>query len=282
MRKLAVLMLLIFLLAVGIASASQTSSPQSDGGKSDGTTTQRKSPQTAAVESNPATNAPAKSHSDSADLIDPERQIANDTHELAKATDRLAFATVVLVLISAFQIFFLVKADRTNARAANAAKDSVDQMRVNATHELRAYLAIEDVAYVIEKGVGEIRFWVRNVGKTPAKNVLTHAVAFMETFPMTKPITRLDFSIDPSPRAVIHPGSNTPTYERTGLPIDIFTTSQYTDDPKIMYFQIEVRYTDIFCTVDEFRFTSVMYNSGNADGLAANKFVAYRSGHDYS
>jgi len=111
---------------------------------------------------------------------------------------------------------------------------------------------------------------------------LTHAKAFADTFPMTDSLNRLDFSVDPSPRIVIHPGSNTPGYEHIKWDLEMDIADRRRIDPKIIYFQIEVRYTDIYCTGNEFRFSSVLYHFANVDGIDPNKLVAYSNGHDYS
>jgi hypothetical protein len=94
---------------------------------------------------------------------------------IADWTETLAIFTGVLVFVSAIQIGFLIRADKTARQSAEAAtvaaKLSQQQFSVaQEAHELqfRPYLSLQDIVCG-EKGVVTIR--VVNKGKTPANNV---------------------------------------------------------------------------------------------------------------
>jgi hypothetical protein len=106
---------------------------------------------------------------------------------IAVYTLALAVFTALLVLVSAFQIAFLINSNDTATKtaqaakdAANAARDAVEHSDRNAAAQLRAYVFMDSFFYQrIANIVNEVKSVVaytfqgswKNVGQTPAINV---------------------------------------------------------------------------------------------------------------
>jgi hypothetical protein len=99
---------------------------------------------------------------------------------VAEYTGWLAVFTALLVLVSAFQIGFLVSANETATKAANAARDAVEATRDATRIDQRAWVSLKNVftdPKIPEVGK-TIRFSVEfyNSGKTPARKLIGNAV----------------------------------------------------------------------------------------------------------
>jgi hypothetical protein len=100
---------------------------------------------------------------------------------IADYTWWVAFFTFALSAVSAIQIGFLLRADKTARISADAAQSTAQALRDNAANELRAYVSLEDIYFLYrgeERTDGERREFtnihrirVRNYGRTPARNM---------------------------------------------------------------------------------------------------------------
>jgi hypothetical protein len=109
--------------------------------------------------------------------------------KIATYTLALAVFTALLVLVSAFQIGFLIRADNTASETAQAAKDSADaayKAAVIAEKTLvaaqRAWIRLDEIgigggglAFDQNGASVSISFKITNVGNSPAINITHHA-----------------------------------------------------------------------------------------------------------
>jgi hypothetical protein len=92
---------------------------------------------------------------------------------IAQYTLLLAIFTGALVVVSAVQINFLIRSDKTARISADAARKTVSTMEATAAHQLRAYVYVAD-ASILEANSGyrpNIRITFQNYGQTPAYQV---------------------------------------------------------------------------------------------------------------
>jgi uncharacterized protein (UPF0333 family) len=109
-----------------------------------------------------------------------ESEAVKAEQKTAHYTLYLAIGTFALAVISAFQIYFLIRTDRTArksaeaaVRAAKAAEDSILKADDTARRELRAYIVVEPAGIEGFAENSEIiaSVIVRNSGKIPARNI---------------------------------------------------------------------------------------------------------------
>jgi hypothetical protein len=108
-----------------------------------------------------------------------EERTADYTEALARYTGALVAVTALLAIVSCVQIWFLIRADKTGRRAADAAKEAAeaarDQVvlaRDTAEAPLRAYLSVADI--FMHRDKGEVGVSIKNNGRTPAKLFVAH------------------------------------------------------------------------------------------------------------
>jgi hypothetical protein len=93
---------------------------------------------------------------------------------VADYTKWLAIFTALLVLVSGFQIGFLISADRTATKAANAAKDAAETAKTSLTTVQRAFVFIDVFeANVLNNELVIMPKW-RNSGSTPTRFMTNH------------------------------------------------------------------------------------------------------------
>jgi hypothetical protein len=93
------------------------------------------------------------------------------TDPVAAYTGVLAVFTLALVCVSAIQIYFLIRSDKTARITAEAALASNNQTRDLFIAETRPWLNLSDPEIHISDDMNEVYFTIKadNIGKTPAK-----------------------------------------------------------------------------------------------------------------
>jgi hypothetical protein len=151
---------------------------------------------------------------------------------VALGTFVIAFFTVVLAGVACIQIRFLVRADGTAERAANAskvaadaAKDSAEatkatvlKMHEIAERQLRAYVNISSATIFAGDEVDMVNTTIQNFGQTPAYKCRTHGEVRVGPYPPSAEIIEPVVLLPDHSASTLGPGSSAAkTTDVTGL-----------------------------------------------------------------
>lgn len=183
-----------------------------------------------------------------------------DEHEIAIETKYLAWATFILAFVGAVQVRYLIKADRSASRSAQAAGDSakaaqaaVDGAERTAERQLRAYLSITRCEYTVDVKAKcyRAKYRLKNVGQTPAFHISVRGYAFVtaEEPTLDALLLKLDASVA-EPKSVQFP-AQLAFGNRAGEPLSYDPKATGLGDPigkngARLYVIVEIRYTDAF------------------------------------
>ncbi len=201
---------------------------------------------------------------------------------IADYTAVLAWLIGVLAVVSALQIYFLNRADKTARIAANSARDAseaasrtVKTMERTAERQLRAYVHVSG-AKIFDVGKPDVRtaqVSVRNCGQTPAYNMRFWVGIGVREFPLS---TTLEPPPAPFPMEsdVLPPG--TPSVMKVPVPrLNAWEEGHLQSGDAAIYVYGRVTYMDVF---NVSRRTDVLYMC-HGEGLPTGSMSPYRKGN---
>lgn len=164
----------------------------------------------------------------------------------------LVVATVLLGIVAVIQIGFLGRAEIISSNAAKAAKDSADaakgtvqQMKINAAQQLRAYIFVEKGAVVLDGMRLKAAVDIKNAGQTPAYNVgVKTRMGTEEARKKFAPPPLEDVTVE---RTIVGPGMVINPQSELVIPPDRADALQgFKDGRGVIYVFGQVEYRDIF------------------------------------
>jgi len=195
--------------------------------------------------------------------------MADSTKELVRLAGYQNHITIAEAILLTVTIFFTAWASIAASRAAKAADAAVKVTREMSEIDLRAYISIQnshaDKLATAHKGRGT--FTVENVGKTPAKDIMTWYASFLcppgveinwDELPRPDDITR--FTKSPSAKFIINVETGTALTEETIIEIR--------RGEMILYMVGHIDYKDVFNTPHKTSFRYVFaHKAGSGDIL---------------
>jgi hypothetical protein len=187
----------------------------------------------------------------------------------------IAAFTALLVLVSAFQIGFLISANDTATEAANAAKISADIAKRTLTELERPYIFVDIPKFIPSpiKDRPNVQYVLKNYGRTPAIVRWLKATAQTDPpgnqGPIWQEIFNGQIAFKPGEEKEVEP------IVRTPFPYPIAPAIRNPQEP-FMLLIIEITYSDVFdyMHVSEFTFFE---SSGSFHAIAGKKYNRSKS-----
>lgn len=204
------------------------------------------------------------------------QQIRPETPEerIADYTEVLAWFTGLLALVSATQIAFLIKADKTARTAADAAKDAVVLSGKAAERQLRAYLSINpDTIPKLDSDDPTVEIIIKNTGETPAYKIGSWVSIEIAPYPPTALAVR-----DGQKRSTLPKSNHHRMFTNLERPLTDAEKVAILDGSHVrLYVWGAVNYTDAF---DVPRFNHFRFEFGGSDALRHSRMIVCEIGND--